>query len=160
MPKPELFDFSQQDTVLSTQDVEDIGKAIEDVEVYTSSGFLRMKALLDTGMEPNMICRTMAEASQLVIKKYEGEEAETADGRTFMPEGVVTLHFSFPSGRAAKTYRVDLLVAPKTAPFDIALGKEFIRRARVFVKNPAGYVVHFPKVTEGSTSHYPRTYFG
>ena len=147
-----MFDFSQQDTALSTQDVvEGIGEAIEHVEVYTCNGVLRMKALLDTGMEPNMICRTMAEASQLFIKAYNGLEAQTADGRTFMPEGVVTIHFSFLSGKAAKSYRVDFLVAPESAPFDIALGKEFIRRAQVFIKNPAGYVVHFPKETEGTT---------
>ncbi len=159
-PKPELFDFSQQDTALSTQDVvEGIGQATEHIEMYTSSGIVIRKALLDTGMEPNMICRTIAEESQLSIKEYTGYEAQTADGRTFMPEGVVTLSFSFCDRGTAKSYRVDFLVAPETAPFDIALGREFIRRAQVFIKNPAGYVVHFPKETEGTSLHYSMTDF-
>lgn len=111
-----------------------------------------MKALLDTGMEPNKICRTMAEASQLVIENYSGPQVQTADGRLFMPEGQVVIHFSFPNGGRAKSYRVDFLVAPENGPFDVALGIHFIHRAQVFIKNPAGYVLHSVKETTGTGS--------
>jgi len=150
MPTTELFDFSQQDQTFSTKDVvEGIDRAIELIEVYTCSGVHKMNALFDTGMEPNMICRTMAEARELVLDNYSGPQVQTADGRSFMSEGQVVIHFSFPNGGRAKSYRVD---APENAPFDVALGIHFIQRAQVFIKNPAGYVLHSVKETTGTGS--------
>ncbi|KAI9876619.1 MAG: hypothetical protein M1830_006083 [Pleopsidium flavum] len=145
-PKTEVVDFSEEIATVPTNDVVDgIDSVVEDIEVYESDRVLKMKALLDTGMEPNMICRTMVEASQLVIEDYSGPEVQTADGRRFKPEGQVAIHFYFPNGGRAKSYRIKLLIAPEDAPFDVALGLRFIQRAQVFVKNPAGYVLHMAK---------------
>ena len=140
-------DFSGQATAVSSRNgVETIDQYMNDVLVWTCQNTaMRRPALLDTQCEPNLIREDIAQEAGLPIRPYLGHSLSQVDGSYYMPAGQVTTHIRFCGGK--RTFKIDFLLAPSNAGYDILLGGPFISKARLLLRNPAGFFLSFARET-------------
>lgn len=86
------------------------------------------------------------------VEPYLGEEVEGIHkGPCVMPQGQVKIRLSFPKGGRRISYDAVLFVLDGDLNFDIAIGREIINSAKIYVHNPDGYVAHWKKATPSKT---------
>lgn len=100
---------------------------------------MRVLALLDTQCGPNLIREDIVQEAGLHIRRYLGPSLSQVDGSYYMPAGQVTTRIHFCGGK--RTFKIDFLLAPSNAGYDILLGGPFISKARLLLCNPAGFVL-------------------
>ncbi len=106
---------------------------------------MRMLALLDTQCEPNLIREDIVREAGLNIRRYLGPSLSQVDGSYYMPAGQVTTRIHFCGGK--RTFKIDFLLAPSNADYDVLLGGPFISKARLLLRNPAGFFLSFARET-------------
>jgi len=109
---------------------------IEDIDIYHHDHLekLFMRARLDSGMEDNAISEEKAHETGFEIEPYTGRDIIVGNGDTFRPVGYIELQFHFQKVQAAKTWKLRFLVIPGDPPFDVAFGRNFIFKAKLFVR--------------------------
>ena len=109
---------------------------IEDIDIYHHDHLekLFMRARLDSGMEDNAISEEKALETGFEIEPYTGRDIIVGNGDTFRPVGYIELQFHFQKVQAAKTWKLRFLVIPGDPPFDVAFGRNFIFKAKLFVR--------------------------
>ena len=95
---------------------------------------LFMRARLDSGMEDNAISEEKALETGFEIEPYTGRDIIVGNGDTFRPVGYIDLQFHFQKVQAAKSWKLRFLVIPNDPPFDVAFGRNFIFKAKLFVR--------------------------
>lgn len=155
LPEEEVFDFGAS----GNYDIA-TGEAVEenvlDICTFSKSGDkFYMRAMLDTGAEPNVICESKAKDTGFEIEAYDGESLIVADGRTFRPIGCVKLQWHFHNRRHEKTYNVKFLVVSDDAPYDVVLGFPFIKGVRLFSWNPRALILTSKARSESKSSRVP-----
>jgi hypothetical protein len=93
-----------------------------------------MRARLDSGMEDNAISEEKALETGFEIEPYTGPDIIVGNGDTFRPVGYIELQFHFQKVQAAKSWKLRFLVIPNDPPFDVAFGRNFIFKAKLFVR--------------------------
>jgi hypothetical protein len=93
-----------------------------------------MRARLDSGMEDNAISEEKALETGFEIEPYTGPDIIVGNGDTFRPVGYIELQFHFQKVQAAKSWKLRFLVIPHDPPFDVAFGRNFIFKAKLFVR--------------------------
>ena len=153
MSRAKTEDFSNPATgALGRNAFEDDDKYQYDVQVYTSQHTtIRLPALLDTGCDPNLIREDIIREAGLPIYSYSGPPLSQADGTYYLPPGQVTTRIHFCGG--TRTFNVNFLLAPPNVEYDILVGGDMISRARLLVRNPAGFFLAFGRETQGD---FPR----
>jgi hypothetical protein len=86
-------------------------------------------------MEVNAMRLGSWQRTGLEKEEYRGRRLVTAEGKKFTPLGQVRIQFYFTKRLAAKTWQVRFLIVPDAAPFDVALGRRFLKRAQLLEKN-------------------------
>ncbi len=109
---------------------------------------MRMLAILDTGCDPNLIREDIVQEAGLPIQIYHGSPLSQAGGSQYNPAGQVTTEIQFCDG--TRTFKIDFLLAPANANYDILLGGPFISKARLLLRNPAGFFLSFAQQTPGT----------
>lgn len=132
-------------------DPEDIGNCIENIRVPlpTGDGTMWMRALLDTGMKVNALNEEKAIEAGFAWDQYTGADLVTANGNEFRPIGQVSMQFNFIARQSARTWRLDFIIVPRIAPFDVAFGRPFIRHARLFKRNDEALVLGLEREKKG-----------
>lgn len=131
----------------------------EDICVYEKNTFEKFlfRARLDTGMNGNFVKRSQAMLLGYPIEEYTGIPCIGINGSDYYPEGQVTLPFHFKSFHSARTWRVEFLVVTDDAPFDMALGIEFISHADLLRRTREALPVTFRKVDSSEFSPFRPT---
>ncbi len=140
-------DFSCQATAVPSRNVvETIDKYKYDVLVWTCQNtIMRMPALLDTQCGPNLIREDIVQEAGLHIRPYLGPSLSQVDGSYYLPAGQFTTRIRFCGG--TRTFKIDFLLAPSNAGYDILLGGPFISKAQLLLRNPAGFFLSFARET-------------
>jgi len=125
-------------------------------EVYLDNQVLSFRALMDTGMDFNMIRQDIVLRNNLVVSEYHGPAVETIDtNRKFRPVGQVELQVGFPQGGRLRTYYEYFLVPPADVElnFDLAIGNPFINNAKILILNPQGFCLAHNKQSKGMSAY-------
>jgi hypothetical protein len=127
------------------------GEFVLDVFVYEKESGEKHPACarLDTGMSLNAVSYSVARLLSYPIEDYLGEPCLVADGSEYHPIGQVTIPFKFANVLTARTWRLDFIVFPEGSPFDICLGRQFIKHANLLKPNPEALPVHFRDLKPG-----------
>lgn len=104
-----------------------------------------MPALLDTQCEPNLIREDIVQELGLPIRSYLGPPLSQVGGSYYKPAGQVTTCIHFCGGK--RTFKIDFLLAPANADYDVLLGGPFIFEAQLLKHNPAGFFLSFSRET-------------
>lgn len=103
---------------------------VEDIAVLLHEEKLFMRARLDPGMENNVISEGKALETGFDIEPYTGPDMIVGNGDMLRPVGYIELQFHFQRVQTAKSWKLRLLVIPNDPPFDVALGRDFISKAK------------------------------
>lgn len=93
------------------------------------------QTLLDTGTIANAINEETVKKAGLKVLEYVGNRWVTFSGDKFKPLGQVKMDFYFHRRRRARSWTLNFLVVPTHAPFDVLLGRRFIKHAKLFKTN-------------------------
>ena len=96
-----------------------------------------------------MIREDIAHEAGLSVETYPGPPLSQVDGTYYLPPGQVTTRIHFCGG--TRTFNVNFLLAPPSAQYDILIGGNFISRAGLLIRNPAGFVLKFARETPGKS---------
>ena len=117
-------------------------------QVWTSQHtVITVPAMLDTGCDPNLIREDVAHEAGLCVESYIGPSLSQAGGSHFTPIGQATTRIHFCGGK--RTFKLDFLLAPADADYDILLGNAFIKMAGLLEWKPTAFVLRFPRETPG-----------
>ena len=106
-----------------------------------------MRARLDSGMEDNAISEEKALETGFEIEPYTGRDIIVGNGDTFRPVGYIDLQFHFQKVQAAKSWKLRFLVIPNDPPFDVAFGRNFIFKAKLFVRPTEALPMEYKRLT-------------
>jgi hypothetical protein len=121
---------------------------IEDISVpHHDHEKLFMRARLDSGMEDNAISEEKALETGFEIEPYTGPDIIVGNGDTFRPVGYIELQFHFQKVQAAKSWKLRFLVIPHDPPFDVAFGRNFIFKAKLFVRPSEALPMEYKRLT-------------
>jgi hypothetical protein len=121
---------------------------IEDISVpHHDHEKLFMRARLDSGMEDNAISEEKALETGFEIEPYTGPDIIVGNGDTFRPVGYIELQFHFQKVQAAKSWKLRFLVIPNDPPFDVAFGRNFIFKAKLFVRPSEALPMDYKRLT-------------
>lgn len=129
---------------------------IEDISVphhdtVTHHQKLFMRARLDSGMEDNAISEEKALETGFAFEPYTGRDIIVGDGKTFRPIGFIELQFHFQRVQSAKTWKVRFLIFPDP-PFDVAFGRNFIFKAKLFMRPSEALPMEYAPMTSRKSS--------
>ena len=128
---------------------------VEDISVPHGIDKLFMRARLDCGMEDNAISEEKAKETGFEIQPYSGRELIVGNGLTFLPVGYLDLQFHFQRLQSARTWKLRFLIFPDP-PFDVALGRVFIYRAKLLVRPHEALPVEYKKQTAAQEAEVKR----
>lgn len=144
LPEENVFDYSGEDDTINISTDKDALNFLVDIRTWSKDGeSLYMRALLDTGMDPNVIREEKAIETGYEMERHDGRSFVTAAGTTFTPTRCVKLQWRFHKSnnlRHEKTYTIKFLVVPDDVPFDVVIGRIFIQKAKLFVPNPNQWI--------------------
>jgi len=83
--------------------------------------------------------------------EYKGHRLVNANGSKFYPVGQIDIVSYFRRRHRARRWKVAFLVIPDTAEFDVALGRRFIRQAKLFKRNPEALALSHEKLPKGKS---------
>ena len=129
-------------------------------EVHLRDGVLKLTALLDTGMDFNMIRQEIVNRNGVAMSPYHGPPVGQLDSKCkFQPIGQVELQVGFPQGGRLRTYYRQFLVAPTEVDlsFDLAIGSRLVADAKILIFNPQGFSGEMNPETLGESCAFRRS---
>jgi hypothetical protein len=105
------------------------------VPCRNGEGKIQAQTLLDTETIANAINGDTVKKAGLKVLEYVGNRWITFSGNKFKPLGQVKMDFYFHRRRRARTWTLNFLVVSADAPFDVLLGRRFIKHAKLFKRN-------------------------